>query len=273
MKINAHYSLIIALSTILIVSACQEKKARWQFKETIDLGEIQPIGFVKVNDYFWISDAGNNRLIKWDKQGNIVKKHTGFQRPMHLAYHNEILYIPEYLSDTIKTLKNGKTNFLPLQKTPDAPATIDVQNNLIAIADFYNHRIILQQGKKTTTIGKKGHNDGELNYPTDVKIFDSLLYVADAYNNRVQVFNLNGEYVKMIGWNDTIKVASGLDVSRKYIAVADQENNRALIYNHQGKLLQILRQNIDYPTDVLLHKKELYVINFQGSSICFYSEE
>jgi len=263
----------ITLITVILLTACHNEQARWQFKKTIELGEIQPIGIVKVNDHFWISDAGNNRIIKLDDQGNTVKEYTGFQRPMHLTYHNDKLYIPEFLTDTIKTLHKDKISHLPLLKKPDAPAAIDISENQIAVADFYNHRIILQQGDQVITIGKKGHNDGELYYPTDVEIFNNLLYVADAYNNRVQVFDLKGKYTQMIGWNDTIKVASGIDVTKDYIAVADQENDRALIYNHKGELLQMLHEQIDYPTEILIHGDELYVVNFRGKSICYFLRE
>ncbi|MFB6307518.1 MAG: 6-bladed beta-propeller [Flavobacteriales bacterium] len=272
MKNNFCYFLLFAVLFMMVLPACHQQ-SQWQFKKTIKLGEIQPIGIVKVNDYFWISDAGNNRIVKLDDQGNLVKEYIGFQRPMHLAYQNGKLYIPEYLTDTIKTLDKGKISHLPLLKKPDAPAAIDINENQIAVADFYNHRIILQQGDKVITIGKKGHNDGELNYPTDVKIFNNLLYVADAYNNRVQVFDLKGQYVKMIGWNDTIKVASGIDVTKDYITVADQENNRALIYNHEGKLLQTLHNQIDYPSEILIHENKLYVVNFQGKSVCYFLKE
>lgn len=264
---------LAAILTLLAFSACHDKQARWQFQKTIDLGETQPIGIVKDNDHLRISDAGNNRIITLDKEGNITEEFTGFQRPMHLAYHNNKLYIPEFLTDTIKILNKGTISYLSLLKKPDAPAAIDVNKNQIAVADFYNHRIIFQQSNKAITISKKGHHEGELYYPTDVKIFNNLLYVADAYNNRVQVFDLKGQYVEMTGWNDSIKVASGIDVTKDYIAVTDQENNRALIYNHKGELLQTIHEQIDYPAEILIHGDELYVVNFQGKSVCYFLKE
>jgi DNA-binding beta-propeller fold protein YncE len=92
---------------------------------------------------------------------------------------------------------------------------------------------------------------GELYYPIDVKIKEGKIYVADAYNNRVQVFDINGKILKVIGIEDGFNVASGIAFTKEDFAVTDQENSRVLIYNLNGELQQILSDNINYPTSVL----------------------
>ena len=39
---------------------------------------------------------------------------------------------------------------------------------------------------------KKGNELGELNYPTDIQILKDKIVVADAYNNRIQIFDKQG---------------------------------------------------------------------------------
>jgi len=147
-----------------------------------------------------------------------------------------------------------------------------VDGNSVAIADFYNHRIILQQDDKVTIIGKEGHNDGELYYPTDVDIKKDLIYVADAYNNRVQVFDFEGKYVRMIGWNEGIKVATGLKVTDTQVIVADFDGNRVLVYDIYGKLLQTLIDKFNKPTDIELVDNNMFVLNYKGKTISVFEK-
>ncbi|XP_078588987.1 E3 ubiquitin-protein ligase TRIM71-like [Branchiostoma floridae x Branchiostoma japonicum] len=43
-------------------------------------------------------------------------------------------------------------------------------------------------------IGQEGSQQGQFNYPRDVAVSDNRLYVADTMNNRVQVFDLSGNF-------------------------------------------------------------------------------
>jgi len=187
-----------------------------------------------------LSDAANNRIVKIGLDGKIIESFDGFQRPMHIAIQDNKIYIPEYTSDTLRILENDKKTFFPLTIKPDGIGGISVNGNRVALTDFYNHRIILQQDDQATIIGKEGHNDGDLYYPTDVEIKNDLIYVADAYNNRVQVFDFKGNYVRMIGYNQGIKVATGLKVKDSQVLIADFEGNRVLVFGLNGRLLQIL---------------------------------
>ncbi|VAV82674.1 Cell surface protein, partial [hydrothermal vent metagenome] len=214
---NKFYSITFLFGFILFTS-CQEKQKKipteseqtteWTFSKEIKLDNISPIGIVAQGEFLWLSDVDNNRVVKVNYAGKIIEKHGGLQRPMHLAMQGSKIYIPEYTSDTVKILEDENVSAYLLKEEPDGIGGIAVGGNTVAIADFYNHRIILQQGDKVAIIGKEGHNDGELYYPTDVDIKNDLIYVADAYNNRVQVFDFKGNYVRMIGWNEGIKVAT-----------------------------------------------------------------
>ena len=269
-------SIVASFLGAMILFSCtwsQQKtrlKTAWKFEKEILLDGISPIGIVKQDSFLWISDVENNRIIKIDLGGNIIEEYSGFERPMHIAIQGRRIFIPEYTSDTIRILENGNVSNYTMAEQPDAAGGVAVVGDLVAVADFYNNRVILQRGDKIITIGKKGHNDGELYYPTDLDIHDDLLYVADAYNNRVQVFDFEGNYVKMIGWNEGIKVATGLKVTDTSIFVTDFEGNRILVYDHDGRLLQILDQNLSNPTDIEIMGDKMYVVNYSGHSMTLY---
>lgn len=109
-------------------------------------------------------------------------------------------------------------------------------------------------------------------YPTDVKIIGDKIVVADAYNNRVQVFSKKGKAISVIGEKDTLKVASGIDADENKIFVTDSNNNRVLVYDWEGNRLQTLTQNINYPIDVVLYKNKLFISNFHKGTISIYEK-
>ena len=276
MKISIH--IISFLLVLLVILGCSENKKKkqeatnWKFSKEIPLGNISPIGIVAQGNFLWLSDVANNRIVKIDLDGTMIESFDGFQRPMHIAIQEDKIYVPEYTSDTVKIIENGTVSTLALKENTDAIAGIAVDENTVAVADFYNHRIILQQEDKVTILGKEGHNDGELYYPTDVAIKSDLIYVADAYNNRVQVFDLKGNYVRMIGWNENIKVATGLIVTDTQVIIADFEGNRVLIYDLNGNLLQIVSGKFKQPTDIEVVNNTMYVVNYKGSSISVFNK-
>ena len=268
------FSQIVAFS--LLFFSCsgnlQETgvSTQWKFIKEIPLGGIAPIGIAVQDNFLWLSDADSNRIVKIDQNGEIIEEHAGFERPMHIAVQESQIYIPEYTSDTIRIFENGSVSTYSLNEQPEGVGGVALDGNIVAVADFYNHRIILQQGDKVSTIGKEGHNDGELYYPTDLAIHNNLIYVADAYNNRVQVFDFQGRYIKMIGWNEGINVATGLKVTDAQIIVTDFEGNRILVYDHEGKLLQILSEHFNKPTDIEIIGTFMYVVNYSGHSISLF---
>ena len=180
-------------------------------------------------------------------------------------------YVPEFFRDTISILGNENRSPMKLDVELDGPAGIDVDNETTAIVDFYNHQLVLINQGKTIIIGKKGHADGEFNYPTDVELFEDKIFVADAYNNRVQVFDYEGKVLKVIGWREDIRVATGLAVGRDRVYVTDFHGSRILIYDFEGTLLNVFENRFDKPTDIFIYQDQMYVANYGGGSITIFN--
>ena len=258
---------------LLFISSCKKVQKQWHFERKIMLPiESRPLALAKDGETIWFSDPDYFRLFRIDLNGRVLDSIIGIQRPMNIHSDKKSLYIPEFLTDTIWKYRNGRLNPLQIKKRPQAPAGVSVYGDTVAIADFYNHRIIIQTADTSVTIGKQGHQDVKLYYPIDVKLRGSKVYVADAYNHRVQVFGFGGKHLKTIGLNDQINVASGIELNSQEIAVTDQENDRVLIYGYDGQLFQVLEEGINYPTDVLLDMEYLYITNFKENSISVYQK-
>jgi len=248
----------------------REQASNWTFKKEIQLPEIAPISVIAQSKFLWLSDVDNNRVVKTDLDGKILEEYPGFQRPMHISMSHSIVYVPEYTADTIKTIADKRVAIFPLLERPDAPAGIAVKDETLAIADFYNHRVILQEGDAVSTFGKEGHQAGELYYPTDVEIFNDKIFVADAYNNRVQVFDKKGNSLAIIGDKNGINVATGLTLANDRLFVTDFFGNRILVYDLEGNLKQILTEGFDNPTDISVVRNELFVTNYGNHSLAVY---
>lgn len=257
---------------IVLLFGCRTPE-KWVFLEEISLNDITPIGLIATDQHFWLSDVANNRIVKTDLKGNIIEEYAGFERPMHIALYQSKVYVLEYTTDALKVLIDGKTETLSLDEKPDAPSSVAVSEKGIAIADFYNHRVLFQANGSTTIIGKEGHNPGELYYPTDVEIYDGKIYVADAYNNRVQVFDQVGNFLQIIGETDGIQVATGIHFANQSLFVTDFEGNRILIYDLNGNLKQILHDYLNQPTDVYIHLDKMFVSNYGSNSILIFIQQ
>ena len=86
----------------------------------------------------------------------------------------------------------------------------------------------------------------------------------------MQIFSLDGAFIKVIGWQEEIRVATGLDVFDDKIYVTDYYGNRVLIYDLEGTLINILEEQFNKPTDVLVHSDKMYVANYGENSISIF---
>lgn len=102
-------------------------------------------------------------------------------------------------------------------------------------SDSKNHNVKIfdRNGKYLLTIGKRGVEDGEFNFPTNLAFRDGKLYVVDTLNYRVQIFDAEGKFLKKFG---KIGDSPGLFSRPKGIGV-DSEGNIYVVdtafYNFQ----------------------------------------
>ncbi len=254
----------------LLLSSCKESGPAWTFEKEIDISGAAPIGIDIANDEIWISDGDNSRLLKMDMDGNILVEEKDFERPMHIAIDGESVYIPSYGTDAIVEYKNGLRSELILKDSLDAPAGVDVLGKEMAIADFYNHRVIYTDGSNWLSVGEKGNGDLEFHYPTDVQMVGDKIYVADAYNNRIQIIDKSGKHVKNMGKEEKMNAATGIFVDGEFIYITDFEHDRVLLYKHDGQFIAELKEGLQKPTDMVIYNDKLYITNYKSQSIAVY---
>ena len=264
------YIYLLGLILLNLTTSCKVETKEWSYIKTIDLGTTTPIGLTAMEGHLWVADGDNNQLIHLDGEGKVLFKEEGFERPMHIASDGESIYVPEYGKDQITIFKGDERTKLNLVDSLDAPAGIHIEGKYIAIADFYNHRILFGTDGNWISFGKEGKADGEFYYPTDVHIAHQKIYVADAYNNRVQVFDYKGTHLQTIGKAEKMNAATGIYVSQNQLFVTDFEHDRVLIYDLDGNLVQEISEGLEKPTDILLENESLYIANYKGKNLMVY---
>lgn len=264
---SMHHTLFIMQKLlILLVLATACAQPQWQPDATIDLGDVTPIGIAEQDGNFWLADGDHNQLVVIDRAGEVQRTLKGFERPMHLASDGAAVYVPEYGSDAIVVVGQQGRDVLPIPDSLDAPAGVHLLGDEIAIADFYNHRILYFDGSDWTSFGNEGHDFGQLYYPTDVHLTTDRIYVADAYNNRIQIFDKTGKPLRTMGEDAGMNAATGIHVADGEVFITDFENDRVLIFGTDGTLRQTLTE-LGKPTDLLVSDGNLYITNYRGRSL------
>jgi hypothetical protein len=127
----------------------------------------------------------------------------------------------------------------------------------VYVADSGNHRIVRlfntgNQLEYHSSFGKRGSEPGSLEFPLQVAQDNSKrIYVSDTGNNRIQVYNEDGEFLFVFNRNgsliqpNAIVVADESEAFRhhrnNFVIVIDSLNNRINKFNLSGALIKTLR--------------------------------
>ncbi len=161
-------------------------------------------------------------ILKFDRSGKLLR---AFGEGLFVSPHGmriddqDNLWVTDNANHTVVKLNTDGRVLLSLgvrDKAGDDTEHFDKPTDVAFAAngDFYvsdgygNSRVVKfnREGKFLSTWGKKGTGPGEFNLPHAVQV-DRLghVYVADRENNRIQVFNDEGRYLRQIeGWPPTV---------------------------------------------------------------------
>lgn len=179
--------------------------------------------FVDVKDGYnlYVSDSGNNRIL--------------------MFYSMQTILLP------LKVIDGSANSYDTTVNGLEGPYGIKRDDyGSLYVADLYNQRIMRWTPNATSGVvivssDTAGSSSMELCFPSGLFLdtYNSLLYVADTYNHRIQLFNLTGPTpyngITVAGGNGECNGTHQLNqpcaiwVSKKTgtMYIADSENNRA----------------------------------------------
>jgi len=138
---------------------------------------------------------------------------------------------------------------------PVAIAT-DLSRNRLYVVDSQQHCVLVydsETGQFLTKFGKRGSEDGEFNFPTDVAVgVDGRVYIADAMNRRVQIFDTDYKFIDKFGqeglrWGQFRKPKSLALDEYQNIYVVDSDFCNFQIFDQKKQLLMFLGEFGDGP--------------------------
>lgn len=159
---------------------------------------IMPHGLkVDHENNIWVTDVGLHQVFKFDHNGELLMK--------------------------LGEAKVAGSDSLHFDKPTDIAIADD---GSFYVSDGYGNSRIIKfsaSGGYLSEWGRKGDKPGEFNIPHGITV-DSTgnIYVADRENNRIQIFDPNGNYIKQIS-NESFGAigAVGLDKSKKKLFAVD----------------------------------------------------
>jgi len=224
-----------------------------------------PNGIVVAAGRVYVADSRNHRIQVFTRDGGFVAQWPvpGEGRPMNIDAARGRLYVADYWNDVIRVYGLDTGELLRSVGGPgDGPGRFSNPGGVavgpdghIFVADFFNQRIqgLTAAGefvRQWGTTGEKGYVfPGGFNYPIDVAVAaDGMLFVADGYNDRIQVFGPDGAFLRKWGGPFAANIKGGFfgwfSVPTSItlgpgntVFVADQENDRIQKFTRAGVFL------------------------------------
>ncbi len=230
-----------------------------------------PYGIGTVGNSVWIGEQWGNRLLSYDSAGALQKEFgrarfpnsyedTSFWEIVDVTQDSagNIWVVDMSSNRVVKLSSSGKklielgewwtegssnSQFIdPIGVAFDANGNVYVSDGApFWSRDRGNHRIQVfrSDGSYLTTIGQTGvcgSSNDQLCGPRHIAIFGAQLYVPDANNNRVQVFDISNplspSFAATIGG---LNNPSGVAVDATYIFVADTDNNQVQVFDRNTR--------------------------------------
>jgi hypothetical protein len=141
-----------------------------------------------------------------------------------------------------------EAQFIPLESTEESLVgevdKVIVYDSLIYVLDCKNAKklfVFNMEGKFIRTIGKVGKGNGEYLVLNDFDIAEDRIYISSQQNNKMLVFNLNGQHIKDIKFSGYIGMNFKALKDKGFVVKnADGSNKSAIFYNIMGKKSKIV---------------------------------
>ncbi len=215
-----------------------------------DAGQFKEPNSVVVDDSgnLYVTDGLSYKLLKFDGEGNLIKEWTktsqpalDFYGPRDLAFGpNKKLYI----------IDQGHTN--------------------ITVFDL--------SSESFKVFGSGGSGDGQFNEATGIGIGGGMVFVADRDNHRVQVFDLDGKFIRqwpIVGWERSHFPDVVFDEVNKRVYVSDGKSNQILVFDVDGNPLPPLTTSqgdvLNNPSAMVIvesgKQRRLFILNTGSAKV------
>jgi DNA-binding beta-propeller fold protein YncE len=217
---------------------------------------IRPFGIAVRGDKIVVTDVALAGFHVFDLMKNnysiVTSKPVRLPSPLSAAFtKDDRMLVADSVLRKIFTY-NNKSDFIgefaagfPFLR----PTMVSVSpaDNAVWVSDTLAHQLFKfsPTGEKLLTLGKRGNQKGEFNFPTGITVGkDGTLYVCDTMNARIQIFSSDGRFISTFGrqGDSTGDFAHPKSValdSEGNIYVVDGLFDAVQIFDPKGRLLLV----------------------------------
>ena len=219
--------------------------------------------------------------------GRPVRVVTGMRRPYGIAFNSrgEMIVseqgahkvsVFDVRGQRVRTF--GSYGDRPEQmKFPTGIAVDDMDN--IYVCNLYKLQKFTNRGELIKCVGQQGRKEGEFDIIRGLTVHREQVYVCDHNNHRIQVFDLDLNFIRSIGshgkgrgeFNDPHEVK--FDTAGN-MYVADLDNDRVQVMDSSGQFIRVFGQEgegkLDGPSALYFADKYVYVSDFRHHRIVVY---
>ena len=138
-----------------------------------------------------------------------------------------------------------------------------------------------RNGEVVKSVGKKGENVGEFNYPWGLQYHNHQVYVCDTHNSRVQVFDSDLNFVRSFGTRgdgpDQLTTPNDIDFDTQgNIHVVDFNKHQVLVFSEDGQYLRHFGQKgqgegeLSGPTGLCVSGDYVYVAENSNNRVSVF---
>ncbi len=242
----------------------------------------------------YVADLGNARVQKFSREGNFLltfgKPGTGdgeLRAPNGITIDSAgNIYIAD--AHNHRLVKFNAYGTFEKQWSGPAPGFYGPRDVAIGpykqfyVLDQGRNRVVRldAEGENFAEWGQNGANEGEFFDPTGLDVLGDRVFVADAGNKRIQVFDLDGKFIRQWAvpeWDKNLwhfpDVAFDAQTNRLY--ATSGLTNEVLVFDADGNRLESLKPAapaaLDNPSSLVLADttsgKRLYILNTGGARV------
>ena len=211
--------------------------------------------------------------------GHPVRVVTDLNHPYGIAYNSqEEMIISECWGHKVSIFKiRGQGKIRTFGSGGDRPhemiypagiATDDADN--IYVSSQHKLQKFTSRGELIKCTGEKGKKEGEFDEPLGLTLYDSEVYMCDSYNHRIQIFDLDLNFVRSIGSHGegTGEFSAPFDIkfdTAGNMYVAELGNGRVQVMDRSGQFIQEFgERKLKRPSGLHIADKYVYVSDVSG---------
>ncbi len=293
---------IVILYAVNVNAAIPTKKMTALFTLTRAAGKplSKPSDIAVNNDYIYVVDGDNNRIVIFNKNGEYEKQFGSlgeakgqFNYPVGIALDSDNnIYVADTRNHRIQIFDEDadykRSIKIATDGAPSRPVDITVSGeskNIYVTTKSNKVLVYKQNGKKIKEFGKTGTDRGEFRFPGTIKTLShGRIGVVDILNFRLQIFSKKGKFSYQVG---SFGVRPGQFIRPKGVAIApdnriyisDSYMDLIQVFTNKGRFLYVLGSNgkphhVTAPAGIAIDKqKRLYVSEVFANRISVFQLE